>query len=634
MRPIFKRDVINKALKIVKENIILNTDHGNEEHNWVQKTSTFSKLDILSDSLTMEVDSTDEVKSMKIALTELESKFSISQLLENHTSHINFDEFGTSSPIDSSSKLSVQNMVFILLVEVFQLDIIKLLNETAEFSETIDIIANNLIFIDSVSKLKIINATYNRKEEINSYRLHRSIEAWSEASTEEAIFLLKELTKHTTKHHTSFIPRIIVGIGQVQPHETLIKLFEKNSFILSSVIDRYILSGLSQLKLNPESSIDMAILKKIESNLNNREPEYEEFLIEISFNIHRLSDHATRTLYDISNNTDNWKSEHLLISYLEGLDMNRKEEIELTKCILTGLRSISPERAFSVKTLSRLFTKLLVVDANFVIKMLLKFLSNPTWRGEQGKCFSGFLRKASKDYPGALNKFLFEALKSDQIHLQFQILQIFTENNLDKEYSAQFPLSNLKSCSEEDLVKLIRRSIGFVYENTVLRSLLASILYHDKISVPIQNLLKDIFLRYLCFNYPTTLEWFNQPKIQKHPKSKKFFKEITDAYEQYFGAISELPLLKEFEPDEDRMNLYYKTLNKRLNESRNEASKSSFTSLFQTIYLKGSHKWCYRINGEVGSVSALSKIEVSTEYPRGEYIDPLSMEKIRLQNRF
>lgn len=195
--------------------------------------------------------------------------------------------------------------------------------------------------------------------------------------------------------------------------------------------------------------------------------------------------------------------------------------------------------------------------------------------------------------------------------------------------------SNVLDKFDVNQVKLIISAIiGFVFMKEPLALLLLSILDSKHIDAIGQDI-QEIFVGYVCYTYPSTLEKIIKPEANTSKgKKKTILKRIIKEVDGYFEKIKKLPSLKEFSGSDIRRGNYQKAFDKLQQETFKKADdKSIFSQLAKNITLRTGRVWFCKVNGEYGNEGELSTISTSFEPPRAEFIDPTNFEFYRIQMR-
>lgn len=223
-------------------------------------------------------------------------------------------------------------------------------------------------------------------------------------------------------------------------------------------------------------------------------------------------------------------------------------------------------------------------------------------------------------------------LNSDNHAFHIALFHLFPDlgsNNI-KEFSLSRHV--VKSLSPEDLEFIIYKIIGYVYDWKLSSVLLFSILesrFDEKRTV---NLIRDVFINYLIFNYYSCTEFLKDKEKDSPKKVAGVIQKICKESERYYDAFGKLPLVKELDPSEERLKHFNKYQSKMFSKSmeENKGNQNSFLDLVTTINFRVGKSSFAKYEGQYSEHMTPQLFSHSAELPRGEFIDPIGQAKLRL----
>ncbi|MGY5511881.1 hypothetical protein ACXHQ0_04840 [Vibrio antiquarius] len=292
---------------------------------------------------------------------------------------------------------------------------------------------------------------------------------------------------------------------------------------------------------------------------------------------------------------------HLLVKYLENVSPKRKDTLLgidyfLVKMVKRGTPLVAVELLESI------------LDSGVTLVSLT--------------CFSRELLEQHKEL---LNHLVTKWFLSEKTSLCSNILELLSnEGTRDIELKADINL--LKSDDEQ--VLSTQKAIGWLFTHPIaVTSFIISV--HDIASKLTCKELEKVLYNPLLLSYPGKLKQFLQLRIDKGVQVG-LCERLLSKLQDYDTDIEKTSGLKELMAPSENVNLYWKELNKGMEEAHEEASKSSLMSLFTTQrLLYGNSSICYLHRGDGEQVRqeiAMQSYTHSTEMPRLNVLDPETLD--------
>ncbi|MEM9272032.1 MAG: hypothetical protein AAGA80_03565, partial [Cyanobacteria bacterium P01_F01_bin.143] len=192
----------------------------------------------------------------------------------------------------------------------------------------------------------------------------------------------------------------------------------------------------------------------------------------------------------------------------------------------------------------------------------------------------------------------------------------------------------LDTLDETNTIYVLLRIVGYVINTQSLCKLLLSALAKESITQEIIDLVTNLLVDYVLFNYPgEATEYLN--KRRKIEKISTIECDVIDQAlsksKKYLDNRNQLPLLKEFQVPIQKTYLYRLARWKQQNEIREAGeAKSIFRFIMpERLFLYGKAVSSEQ-KGEITQPTPLIPMSTSYEIPQGELIDPIGQVLLRL----
>jgi len=240
--------------------------------------------------------------------------------------------------------------------------------------------------------------------------------------------------------------------------------------------------------------------------------------------------------------------------------------------------------------------------------------------------FSSFIYSLSdEEYQELITKLL----NHDNYKMHF-IYKEVSHIKLDDEVLSSKVLNTLEL---NDIEYIANKIIAHVVGHQHLSSLTFSLLGYTKDIDFVDDLVKDIFMNYILFNYRSPIKFLERQVKQGNKREKKVAKSILAEDNEFWKLKGEIPYLKELELSSEAFENFNKALAKsssKINQDR--PKKFSILDIATTHELKCGNRFMFRRDdGSYGVSDGMKEISHSFELPIGGTYDPIGQAKIRWQ---
>lgn len=241
-----------------------------------------------------------------------------------------------------------------------------------------------------------------------------------------------------------------------------------------------------------------------------------------------------------------------------------------------------------------------------------------------------FIHMVQKDVPLFQSK-LINWLNQEDLYLHLAVRKICSLQQLGKTLF-DIPSDLFVKYNNKDRLYIIYKIAGFVYSMEALQRLILSVIKSivdgtDILKQSIYSILSD----YLIYNYRSTLELIQNTLVEDEIKSfgKKLFNEVNDFYKDYFVQLKNNSVDKELRPYEEYLLLKRFYMKKQFSDLPKNVRQNSIMKFFKETAIN-SNKWAIRRPNQLKhEVKNLGHISVTSEFPSGEYLNPIQQEAMR-----
>lgn len=215
----------------------------------------------------------------------------------------------------------------------------------------------------------------------------------------------------------------------------------------------------------------------------------------------------------------------------------------------------------------------------------------------------------------------------------FQLIKLYVVSG-GKELS--YDIRQIEGMSANDIVYLVRKTLGYIFEEGLLHSLIWSLTKSKPNISQALRTVHEVFITHLGYDYPSFTIKFIEDQLKKEelPEIKKISDDIVLSIKNYHKALDALPQLKELKPSHSKVRLFSKERQKQMSKASEAAQeKSVFAKLVTRVHLKaGRSSFSWRDNN-LSEKMHLSTHSYSVSLPRSEMIDPVGSSRKRLMYR-
>ncbi len=227
--------------------------------------------------------------------------------------------------------------------------------------------------------------------------------------------------------------------------------------------------------------------------------------------------------------------------------------------------------------------------------------------------------------PNTLRKMITEWLVHDKMRYQNAVHNIGSWLTVRKATTLSYDPVLVSNMDNDDLMLLVRRTFGWIYDASLRISMTWSLLEADDAPNHTYNHVFSVFQELLGYDYPEDCREFINEKKEQAGDSKQlqdFCETILTAIDSYYDALKANKRVEEFKPERSRLQLFNKARNKEMNDSMEEANKESvLLNLVTQLPVKAGTGTIYNKGGEYSEKTTFSEYGVTMTLPRREAID-------------
>ncbi|KFF11473.1 hypothetical protein [Flavobacterium hydatis] len=470
-----------------------------------------------------------------------------------------------------------------------------------------------------------------------SYQIYDAVNKFCEFQPSKGLELYTIIKTSENLQILSLIPATLSGL--IKSERSINKFVEvefllKNNSELLKNQGYAFLATLTVEELNQYSDIRDLLYTELKADIENNKTVFFSQIVRVLGKFIKIIYEADEYLVLLSKSD----SEDVLfqITRLLNYELDLDANFKLFKIILSNLTIIDSSYHGIINQLNYgVFPKLGTNHPELIEKFLKEWLLAGEKRASGILKFADTLEQFHEKNAGHFKKMVSTWLNSDYAVLHEAVSKIlmelphyqFTDLELDHDYIFQL--------SYQDIEFIVAKIVGFLYLKELIRSTIFSILKVKINDEQCVTYLTAIFNQYIVFNYPSTIEYLEAEKKNSPKKVKKVIDEIIQFNQNYYEKINQLDLINEFNPSDRRLKIYNSIHQKGFQIKHKETSESrnSFLNMCRTVQLR-TGKGMFSKHGErYTEKTEMSRIQYSTEFPRGEFIDAIGQEKIRVVYR-
>lgn len=219
-------------------------------------------------------------------------------------------------------------------------------------------------------------------------------------------------------------------------------------------------------------------------------------------------------------------------------------------------------------------------------------------------------------------------LNNDNSRFHVAVARISSQLWIDGSKELSLSVEVINSLSFYDIEFILYKIVGYFLSKDHLQSLVYSSLKKDQVDPRHLNLVAELFVTYISYNFPGSSEFLEVKKIAATPQELVLIDFITKAIEEYYEGKKDKP--KELVPSPKRLQIFFSQRNKGF-ENNNEPERfpeNRFIDFVHKITTKNGKSFFSRNLGEYGKDQYSSKSEMTSfsstmEFPGGEFTDPV-----------
>lgn len=461
---------------------------------------------------------------------------------------------------------------------------------------------------------------------------------YTQMSGDLANFTQYEITKNICQNHKDFsftLLKALEGIEQdyVTYHLSTILLVLHNDYKIDqySSIKEYLentsdknktlasIEAISKIDLTAEQQSE--ILNIFNKIINQNNETYSSSIVHSSNRMKDKYKEFKIILLELSKTE--YKNVKFHLSQI--LMFNKGDEVKeewYHKCLFSLTDTMTNELGI-VNNISHIFENILDTtnDYKTIVDFFIKWLeSSDISTNFPNKSFEHFMHAFSSKHKDLYNKFITEIFNMENMNLHAIISRLMIkESSFDNELLNQY--------TDQDILFMCRKVLGYFYDFDTLKNLIWSISYKKDLSQNSQGILIDIFINHIGVDYPyNTLEFFKSLKQKDLTSSQKNIKKhVIQSIEKTRFEYQSLDRLKELIPPSQEVREINKANQLSISESMKEAQEDSiFSQIVTKIPIKYGKGHFYNIDGQYTQPSYMQKVSTEMSFPVSENAHPIS----------
>ena len=479
--------------------------------------------------------------------------------------------------------------------------------------------------------------------------IYQGIEEFAAQNKDIADTLYSSLISRADKPFATLLCNVLLAIAHSdfsEAHQRALTLCDREEIILRRVG----ISTLGQLKYETDKAKELlsVTLNKLQRLRTISDPEISFVMVRSFEFLVKYTDEAKKTFTDLVVDSEPliWKTSLSSLFQLARdeytQDWYQKALLELTKT-----QKFTSEE---LRTLDYCIAQYVHSDPNFtvqIIELIAKYWNFNTEDRDKGLVGSlhETIFKFQKSYLINLNYFFTTWIASEHQYLHllafelnsnFNSILVKVDDTLERNKDPILALRKevVDTLDETTTRYVLLRIVGYVINTQSLCKLLLSALAKEPISQEIIDLVTDLLVDYVLFNYPgEATEYLNtRKKINNITKVEyDVIEQALSKSKEYLDNRNKLPALKEFQAPIQKTYLYRLAKWKQQNEIREAGeAKSIFRFIMpERLFLYGKAVSSEQ-KGEITQPTPLISMSTSYEIPQGELIDPLGQAWSRI----
>lgn len=289
--------------------------------------------------------------------------------------------------------------------------------------------------------------------------------------------------------------------------------------------------------------------------------------------------------------------------------------------LLNKLANVTPDHKGIIDNIDHLLVKLVEKGAS---SRAVELLESVLAAGVEVPALDYFSRELLTRHRALLNHIITKWLLSGTSSLCRGVSDLLQDvSGSDIELEAEMAL--LGDEVKQEFVS--HKAVGWLFTRPINAASLILSIYRVA-SATTCNKLEQVLFDPLLLSYPGDLKRFFQSRTDSEEGS--LYDRLLERLQAYHSDIEKVSGMKELMAPSENVNLYWKELNKGMEEAHEEASKSSLMSLFTTqrlLYGNSSIYYLHRGDGEqIRQEMEMQSYSHSTEMPRLNVLDPETLD--------
>ncbi len=328
------------------------------------------------------------------------------------------------------------------------------------------------------------------------------------------------------------------------------------------------------------------------------------------------------------------QNQEVLSSIACELGLHHKELLEqgryfhwLDRCV-----SLGPDYEGAIGSMEYSLS-LLIVPEGIYLHEALNFLK--AWvvkqpsKGPNDRKFSETFSQCTLqilNHPTLLSGWLTDWLSGDDIKLPSSVAGVLFSISTRGSSGLRFSTEILDGMSQEELVFLARRFLGYIHDANQLLSLALSLLDMKDPETRAFPLMRSLLIEEIGYDFPgSTIDALKDASQKTNSDSvRQLLDSICLAIETGMDQLEKLPRLKELAPPSALRRQFSLARGRQMSDAAKEAGKKSiFQQIATTTYIKAAHTTFQYQRDSYTEPMQMKSISHSYQLPRRENLDPV-----------
>lgn len=466
-----------------------------------------------------------------------------------------------------------------------------------------------------------------------------SIKNYAKLNISLAEAIWEYVNKQEKEEWAFLLNNLILGIGEKDFEEA----YKKADSLLNSHIQSYQEAGIISLGFldyegEPSKFLDKTV-RNLASLVKQNDPELNRALARAYGNLQKWRKKTLRNLKELSKSSVP-KVQH---GVAEALFHCRSEVTgnDQLKEALLNLSNVRTNQSGTVRSIDLTISNFVNSNTDLVINFLEQWQRNRNENEVQSEqsivnLFNSTFSKLFRNHKEQIEVLLTRWLNSEHNSLLLECRFIVREyRHKCRDIFSIFELSTsvLDKLSPKDYYYIAKKILGYIFEGKDQCSLVFSLLRSNKANKEVKDFISEIFRDRISYNYPGLTKEFLEIKVEDgNEVQKKMAGDLLTYLENKNESRRSLSYLNELQVSGEKRRKALKIRGKYYNKIYEESRKKSiFANVVTNISLKYGNKSITEWDQVIQPPSALGKLSTSVELPRGELIDPIGEQMLRIQ---